>query len=657
MPDPGDAGWCRRLGLEPGRFVLFVGRLVPENNAHLLVEAHRALRRRLAAGGGGRRARTPRTTSPALKGGARRRTCASPATCSATATASWCTAAAIMVRADRGRRHAPGDRGGHGRGRRAAGERPPAEPGGGGRRGRRLPARGRRRALAAALDALADDPARRERAGAPGGGPGGASATPGTPAPRPTCGSATPSPGDAARGSARVDEGQVVARSRRSRGASASRAETSTSRSAGQSIADVGVVPGEAPLERGVVVGRAAVDDVGDVADDHEAVGEADRAGRLAVGPRRRARTASQRPKVGEPRRMSTATSRIAPRAQRTSLAWPRADREVHAAQDPPRRARVVVLHPLLDGCRALGEASARKVSTKKPRASRWTAGSMTTMPERRVAERHRRSRGRVRRMATRRWSGRPAATSSAQPLEEARGVGDVERGLEGRELGEVAARRSADRAGSGGRGAAFDERGARDDGQRRGPPGGASRARRRRARPTTARRRAGGPAAGSAGCGCPRRRPRRPGERPAVAPAGDTGWTRPNSRACRTSLRGESWAVDDREVVAEAGRPADPVTVGPQARGQHLVLAGGPDRRVVEAGRPHRRHAEAVAAALREAHRHEILVAVGEHVHQVGRQVDLLRPDNPASTSAIDCPETTATSGFSSSSATARAR
>ncbi len=43
MPDPGDAGWCRRLGVEPGRFTLFVGRLVPENNAHLLVEAQRLL--------------------------------------------------------------------------------------------------------------------------------------------------------------------------------------------------------------------------------------------------------------------------------------------------------------------------------------------------------------------------------------------------------------------------------------------------------------------------------------------------------------------------------------------------------------------------------------------------------------------------------------
>jgi len=43
MPDPGDTGVCGRLGVEPGRYVLFVGRLVPENNAHLLIEAHRRL--------------------------------------------------------------------------------------------------------------------------------------------------------------------------------------------------------------------------------------------------------------------------------------------------------------------------------------------------------------------------------------------------------------------------------------------------------------------------------------------------------------------------------------------------------------------------------------------------------------------------------------
>ncbi|MEW6583823.1 MAG: glycosyltransferase, partial [Actinomycetota bacterium] len=43
LADPGGTEWCERLGVEPGRFILFVGRLVPENNAHLLVEAHRML--------------------------------------------------------------------------------------------------------------------------------------------------------------------------------------------------------------------------------------------------------------------------------------------------------------------------------------------------------------------------------------------------------------------------------------------------------------------------------------------------------------------------------------------------------------------------------------------------------------------------------------
>lgn len=43
LPDPGGTAWCERLGVEPGRFILFVGRLVPENNAHLLIEAHRLL--------------------------------------------------------------------------------------------------------------------------------------------------------------------------------------------------------------------------------------------------------------------------------------------------------------------------------------------------------------------------------------------------------------------------------------------------------------------------------------------------------------------------------------------------------------------------------------------------------------------------------------
>lgn len=43
LPDPGTTGTCEALGVEPGRFILFVGRLVPENNAHLLVKAYEAL--------------------------------------------------------------------------------------------------------------------------------------------------------------------------------------------------------------------------------------------------------------------------------------------------------------------------------------------------------------------------------------------------------------------------------------------------------------------------------------------------------------------------------------------------------------------------------------------------------------------------------------
>jgi len=43
LPDPGTDEWCRGLGLQRGRFILFVGRLVPENNAHLLIDAHRRM--------------------------------------------------------------------------------------------------------------------------------------------------------------------------------------------------------------------------------------------------------------------------------------------------------------------------------------------------------------------------------------------------------------------------------------------------------------------------------------------------------------------------------------------------------------------------------------------------------------------------------------
>jgi glycosyltransferase involved in cell wall biosynthesis len=43
LPDPGTTEALDALGLEPGRYILFVGRLVPENNAHLLVDAYAKL--------------------------------------------------------------------------------------------------------------------------------------------------------------------------------------------------------------------------------------------------------------------------------------------------------------------------------------------------------------------------------------------------------------------------------------------------------------------------------------------------------------------------------------------------------------------------------------------------------------------------------------
>ena len=43
LPDPGTTQALDELGLTPGEYILFVGRLVPENNAHLLVDAYAKL--------------------------------------------------------------------------------------------------------------------------------------------------------------------------------------------------------------------------------------------------------------------------------------------------------------------------------------------------------------------------------------------------------------------------------------------------------------------------------------------------------------------------------------------------------------------------------------------------------------------------------------
>jgi glycosyltransferase involved in cell wall biosynthesis len=52
VEDPGydDTGTLRRLGLTPRKYILFVGRLEPENNPHLLVEAFSRIDRRRARG-------------------------------------------------------------------------------------------------------------------------------------------------------------------------------------------------------------------------------------------------------------------------------------------------------------------------------------------------------------------------------------------------------------------------------------------------------------------------------------------------------------------------------------------------------------------------------------------------------------------------------
>ena len=136
--DGSDSGeHLQRLGLRPREYVLFVGRLVPENNAHVLVEAFAGLDTQLklvvvgdapyahdyqAAPAGQRQRmravhRVPvrRRLSRASQG---RRPVRS---------------------AHRGRRHAPRDRGGHGRRQLHRGQRPSSQPGGHRRRRRALP--------------------------------------------------------------------------------------------------------------------------------------------------------------------------------------------------------------------------------------------------------------------------------------------------------------------------------------------------------------------------------------------------------------------------------------------------------------------------------------------------------------------------------------
>jgi len=86
-----------------------------------------------------------------------------------------------------------------------------------------------------------------------------------------------------------------------------------------------------------VVERHALVLDLGDLRQHAEAVGEAGRHPELAEVVAE-SRSPTQRPKVGEPRRMSTATSKISPRTARTSLpcgrrSWAWSPRSVRATE------------------------------------------------------------------------------------------------------------------------------------------------------------------------------------------------------------------------------------------------------------------------------------------------------------------------------------
>ncbi len=101
VEDPGHEGTeaLEQLGLEPRRYILFVGRLEPENNPHLLVEAFSRIDRRRARGmklaivGGApyaddyirqvRRSADPRVVFPGTCSGAATGSCSVTPTCSA----------------------------------------------------------------------------------------------------------------------------------------------------------------------------------------------------------------------------------------------------------------------------------------------------------------------------------------------------------------------------------------------------------------------------------------------------------------------------------------------------------------------------------------------------------------------------------------------
>ena len=138
-------------------------------------------------------------------------------------------------------------------------------------------------------------------------------------------------------------------------------------------------------LEVGVEVGRALVDDVGHVADDHEAVREADR----QVDRAQADVVEAHRVPAPVGRRAAADVDRhVQDRARgRSGRAWPaRRRREKCMPRTTPRVEREWLSCTQASTMPASASRSARKVSTKNPLPSRWTSGSMTAMPGRLVA-------------------------------------------------------------------------------------------------------------------------------------------------------------------------------------------------------------------------------------------------------------------------------
>ena len=116
------------------------------------------------------------------------------------------------------------------------------------------------------------------------------------------------------------------------------------------------------------------VGDVGDVAEHGRSRGRSRPGRRAGGGARRRGRGPPTGRKVGESRRRSTATSKIRPRGQRTSFAWPGSVWKWRP-RSVPLSEREWLCWTNSTSTPSSAQASRRKVSTMKPRSSPWTAG------------------------------------------------------------------------------------------------------------------------------------------------------------------------------------------------------------------------------------------------------------------------------------------